>query len=731
MIRRSFLLIVLLSGIVSVPFAPAQPPGKPPSQAMSVASWAEWSKWLTPQVNEQTLQKLPAFAQARKFLRSQANSQGQLPRTLESDPTAWLILGDAYFSEAGKGPTSPLLGHAERAFRKAAELTPQSGLPHYLLAMTLLRMAVPDPAAKGESSKPNIEMLREVDKELKQAHLLDNTLPRMDLNNQAMLAYWIEDYAAAEPLMQQFLKEHPDNLNMTKNLARSIVNNKQHAPPRAADVKSLADRFPNDGVLASLSGFAFSLDGDKEAALKEYDRARSLGTDPARVLPAGTIPKPPPPVPPSEHAKSFLARLGLATLLFIGVYAVIMLTMSWVGLMLARRTRGAKAMDLLGSAPHELVANSRVIQTSQEAWLNRFYGFALFLGLVFFYAAFPFLIVGLIIMTLMIVVFGIFLHRDPQLQEMHGDLIRAGSGSTWSVIRSLFIGFGSGSFGIRKTEAECPRLFAAVKDVAQRVDTDPVDEIWIAPGADISVHQEGRGPFGLFGSRRRVLTLGLCMMPYMTVTELKSILAHEYAHFSHQDTMYNRFVAQVSLAIGKARQGMAETGGWVTWINPFYWFFFLYAKSYALLSSGFSRSREYLADRMACCLYGGDVFVTALHKAIAEGSLFEMTIYENIIRKLAQGKAYVNAYEEFRKFRNAGMTAEEREQFGKKIIQEKPSLFASHPTFSERVEAAKALPCSNQKDTVPARNLFEKPDEIEKELTDFLTGYVNYLCHKR
>ncbi len=731
MIRRILTAGVLLSGIISVQLAPAQPPGKPPAEAMSAANWAQWSQWLAPQITEQNLQKLPAFNQARKFLRSQANSQGQLPRSLEGDPTAWLILGDSYFTDAGKGSQSPLLGHAERAFRKSAELSPQSAIAHYLLGRVLIRLSIPDPGVKGESQRPNIELLREADKELKQAYSLDTSLPRMSLHDQAMHAYWIEDYAAAEPLLQQFLKDNPDNLAMAKNLARSIVYNKQRNPPRAAEVKSLADRFPNDGVLASLSGYAFSLDGDKESAQKEYDRARSLGTDPARVLPAGAIPKPPPPVPPSEHAKSLFGRLALATLLFIAVYAVIMLTMSWIGLMLARRTRGAKAMDLLGSAPHELVANSRVIQTSQEAWLNRFYGFALFLGLVFFYAAFPFLIVGLVIMTLMILAFGLFLHRDPQLQEMHGDLIRASGGSTWSVIRSLFIGFGSGSFGIRKTEADCPRLFAAVKDVAERVDTDPVDEIWIAPGADISVHQEGRGPFGLFGSRRRVLTLGLCMMPYLTITELKSILAHEYAHFSHQDTMYNRFVAQVSLAIGKARQGMAETGGWVTWINPFYWFFFLYAKSYALLSSGFSRSREYLADRMACCLYGGDVFVTALQKAITEGSLFEITIYENIIRKLEKGKAYVNAYEEFRKFRNGGLTTEELEQFSRKIIQEKPSLFASHPTFAERVEAAKALPRSSKKDTVAARSLFEKPDEIEKELTDFLTGYVNYLCHRR
>ena len=116
---------------------------------------------------------------------------------------------------------------------------------------------------------------------------------------------------------------------------------------------------------------------------------------------------------------------------------------------------------------------------------------------------------------------------------------------------------------------------------------------------------------------------------FLTIDELKAILAHEYAHFSHNDTLYNRFLAQVSLSIREARVGMAKAGGWVTLINPFYWCFYLYAKSYAMLSAGFSRSREYLADRMACCLFGADVFISARAKVITEGTLFEVLIFDS------------------------------------------------------------------------------------------------------
>src|SRR5262249_15354545 len=195
----------------------------------------------------------------------------------------------------------------------------------------------------------------------------------------------------------------------------------------------------------------------------------------------------------------------------------------------------------------------------------------------------------------------------------------------------------------------------------QRVDTEAVDEVWLAPGSDIGVHQEGRGPFGLFGSKRRVLTLGVATMHFLSIDELKAILAHEYAHFSHKDTFYNRFIAQVSLSIRKARLGMAQSGGLLTWVNPFYWFFFLYSAAFNLLSSGFSRSREFLADRMACSLYGADVFLSGLNKVVTQGSLFESTIYHNVVERLKRGKAFVNMYEAFRGFRDKQLSDDERE----------------------------------------------------------------------
>jgi Zn-dependent protease with chaperone function len=329
--------------------------------------------------------------------------------------------------------------------------------------------------------------------------------------------------------------------------------------------------------------------------------------------------------------------------------------------------------------------------------------------------------VGLLLVFVLFLFLG---RRDGGHSPLQGSMLRASSGGMGAVWQALFARAG-GNYGVRKERADCPRLYQALDEVAQRVDTEPVDEVYLSPGADFGVHQEGRGPFGVFGGNKRVLTLGLCVLHFLTVAELKAILAHEYAHFSHADTYWNRFLFQVTLSLRTALRRMADSGGWVTWVNPFYWFFWLYNKAYQLLASGFSRSREFLADRMACSLYGSDVFVRALEKVCTDGQLFEMTIYQQIQKLLRHNKAYVNMYLAFRKFREEQFSSAQRAELYKQLIDDKPSLFASHPTFEERLEAAKALPVAVEPETVSSLLLFEEPEAVEREMTDYLTEMVH------
>ena len=298
--------------------------------------------------------------------------------------------------------------------------------------------------------------------------------------------------------------------------------------------------------------------------------------------------------------------------------------MVFAGVLLAFFTRGAPPADSPNAVPNPYVARS-VFQ--------QFYLLALTLGLILFYVAIPFVVVGILgVMAAMLYALFCLRHVPGKAVVI---VVVVGIGMVWAVLKSLFARPPSGSFNLLKTEADCPRFHAAIREVAEKVETRPVDAVYLGPGSEISVKQEGRGPFGMFGVKCRVLTVGMANLRYLTVGELKAVLAHEYAHFSHRDTAY--------------------------------------------------------AD---------------------------------IQHMMAEGKAFINLYEAFASYRDEQLTDEERRKMFEEFIDQKASMFASHPAVRERIAALAAFPNATRTEDAPAVSLFDQPEELEKELTEFLTGFL-------
>jgi Zn-dependent protease with chaperone function len=708
--RPSLLLgPVVLASLLAGPALAQVPPAAEvdallQKEPVSAATWPAWHDRLLSWIEDRSQSTTPAYLAAHEFVRGQVDAAGQLVAPLDGDALAWYFLGTSYLRDTKAGqPADTSASRAEAALRQSIKLDPAFARAHRNLAHALLLQSKGIPASA----------------ELAEAHRLAPGLPLKHV--EAQVALQQKRLADAERLFRDAMAEEPTEPSYATGLAMAVCLNPNRPGSRADVVQPLVAKFPDDGALACLNGLALAFDDNPRAGAQEFDRARRLGADPSHLLSADVVAK-----IEEAGAPRWYETFGRLMFWFAIAYAAFMAIMALAGVILAGMTRGRKALELLGAPADELVsAGGQVRRVGGESALAKVYVAGLMLGLVLFYAAIPFVVIGLAGGTAGLLMLIFMANRIPV--KLVIIILVVGLGCVWAVVKALFARPAAGGFGLKKDASECPRLFAVVTEVAGRVDTQPVDEIYLAPGSEIGVHQAGRGPFGLFGVKRRVLTLGLSTMHYLTVTELKAILAHEYAHFSHADTFVNRFVYQVSLTIGETLRGMANAGGNLNYVNPFYWFLVLYHKSYSLLSAGYSRSREFLADRMAASLYGSGPFRSGLAKVCTDGSLFEMTIYHNITGLLGQGKAFVNMYESFKNYRDEQMKAEERDELYQKLLTEKGSLFASHPTFGERVEALEALPPGPPQDETSARTLFEDPDAIERELTEFMTAYVAHI----
>ncbi len=686
-------------------------------EPLDKASWPRWAARLREWSAESFEQARPAFRAGYQFVKPDKGLQKRLavPKQLTKDAVAWMLLAGAYLEEApaSKGPASIGAAAADAA-RRSVRLDSRLARAHFFLCRGVILQQL-TPAAEGGPARPDVGRLREALKALQQARALAPAVRWLSPADAGRLAVHAREWADAERFLGEAAEESPADRELARLLARAIQERGEAGS--AARLASLAPRFPDDGVLAARLAYALARADRPGEAAEQLARARRLGTDPAGVLDprwvkqfeqersrsaaeterrrAGEEKR----RAEKESADRFLHGLGVGALAFVGFYGVVVGLMCLLGWRLAPRIH-------------------------PEAQLGRIYLAALLVGLVLFYVALPVLFAGMLVIFLPLLGLAILSSgRGSDGGAASFDLLRTSGGGLKAVLKAMFARAGTGVFGVRKRKEECPGLFAGVEAVARSVGTEPPDEVWLAPGADFWVRQEGRGPFGLFGARKRVLTLGLCVFHFLSVSELRAILAHEFAHFSHDDTFWHRFLYQVTLSLRTAEREMARTGGWLTWCNPFYWFFWAYSRSYNLLGAGFSRWQEYRADRVACAAEGSDVFVEALRKVCTEGGHFEHIIEENVNRLLRNDQAFINMYLAFRRHREAGVSLT-RERLERFLTEQRPSLYASHPTFGERAEAARSLPAAAHKDDLSALALFERPEEIERELTDYFTRAV-------
>jgi Zn-dependent protease with chaperone function len=167
---------------------------------------------------------------------------------------------------------------------------------------------------------------------------------------------------------------------------------------------------------------------------------------------------------------------------------------------------------------------------------------------------------------------------------------------------------------------------------------------------------------------------------------------------------------------------MNAAGGVVTSVNPFYWFYWLYLKAYLLLAAGFSRSREFLADRCAMQAYGKQAFVSGLTKVAANDVVFGETVVRKIHEHLERGEVFANMFSLFREYREHPQVVAFHDQVVEAVRAAKGSLMDSHPTFSERIAASEWFEePRTSPDLRPATELLAEVEKLEEQLTRLLT----------
>lgn len=298
--------------------------------------------------------------------------------------------------------------------------------------------------------------------------------------------------------------------------------------------------------------------------------------------------------------------------------------------------------------------------------------------------------------------------------------------SLWAVAKSLWASLVRGKQadpGQRLDVAGHPRFAAALEEAAARVGTRPVDTVFVTPGTDAAVYEQGGLARQLAGRTERCLILGVGLLDGMTQGQLKAVLAHEYGHLVNRDTAGGGLALAVRRSVFQMARSLAE-GGAAAWYNPAWLFVTQFHKLFLRVSQGASRLQEILADRWAALAYGGANFAAGLTHAISRSVQFDRHAETTLREVIDGGMGLRNLY---RYTPAHAVDAATLAAEVKKVMSAEPSPYDSHPRPLDRIAWVRDLPSAHGAEPgvdTPAWELFADREALERQLTDEVRANV-------
>ncbi len=286
--------------------------------------------------------------------------------------------------------------------------------------------------------------------------------------------------------------------------------------------------------------------------------------------------------------------------------------------------------------------------------------------------------------------------------------------SLLSIVKSLFARGRDEAPGLR-LDSEEPRLAVVLREVADRVGTRPVDNVYLTPGTELAVMERGGMMKQLGGTPERCLILGVAVLEGMKLGPFRAILAHEYGHFSNRDTAGGG----LALAVRRSLLTMAHhlaAGGAAAWYNPAWLFVNGFYRVFLRISQGASRLQEVLADRWAAFTYGGPSFERGLRHVIERSVRFnafvDATLHEVIQKKEPLSNLYT--------YRPSLLDTASIESEIEEAFSAEPSPYDSHPCPADRIRWVREVgvgQAASADDEADVWSLFRNREEIERRLT--------------
>lgn len=269
--------------------------------------------------------------------------------------------------------------------------------------------------------------------------------------------------------------------------------------------------------------------------------------------------------------------------------------------------------------------------------------------------------------------------------------------------------------GPELTEAEQPRLFAAIRDIAAATGQSMPAEVYAVGDVNAWVMQRG----GLLGiGSRRVMGLGLPLLHELSIDEFRAVLAHEFGHYHGGDTKLGGFVYKTRASIFRTVENLASGNGILH--KPFE----AYAKLFLRVTESISRQQELAADQLAARVVGASALASGLIAVNRGGAAFSGYWRNEVAPVLSAGYRPPVAAG-YAMFISVSEVANSLDAYiSKRLEDETVDPYDSHPPLATRLAALKTLGVAVRRDSLQLRaaSLLTNADDVEARLLAMITN---------
>ena len=302
------------------------------------------------------------------------------------------------------------------------------------------------------------------------------------------------------------------------------------------------------------------------------------------------------------------------------------------------------------------------------------------------------------------------------------------------------------------TEQECPQLFQLIRETARKTGCKMPKHVYLSPDVNACVFYN-TSFWSIFFPVRKNLEIGLGLFDRLNVSELQSIIAHEFGHFAQNSMKVGSAVYITNTILYNL---VCTDDGWDNRINrmrlsdyaflryagyPTYWITNLIGKNtrgmYRFVQKGYlklSRQMEFDADKVACELVGTQAFVSAMSKL--DIMSFEDDQYRNMLSSLLQENKIVTHIFRTKQISSDSILRYGWPQVSHTTILSEPhatnkvssklqmdNIWDSHPSTLDRIKQAKDIKINKSIDTTSAWELV--PQVLQDKMSEHLLQLIS------